>query len=184
MPHAIGCIFERLYLDHHDWLAGWLRGRLGCSQDAADLAHDTYLRLLGRPRLDRRTLLKSLAVLAVAAPAGWLGHRQLPWREWTADYRTAAGERRDVRLPDASRVLLNTASAVDVDFGSGARRLVLHEGEILVETALDVAQPPRPFVVGWPRAGSGPWAPASSCEPAMTGTPTWPCWSTRWPSGR
>ncbi|MDF3848540.1 sigma-70 family RNA polymerase sigma factor [Achromobacter denitrificans] len=40
-----------LYLDHHGWLAGWLRRRLGCAHDAADLSHDTYERLLRSGRL-------------------------------------------------------------------------------------------------------------------------------------
>lgn len=35
-----------LYGDHHGWLVGWLRARLGCSQQAADLAQDTFVRLL------------------------------------------------------------------------------------------------------------------------------------------
>lgn len=39
---------HRLYRDHHGWLLGWLRGRLGCSHHAADLAQDTFLRILGR----------------------------------------------------------------------------------------------------------------------------------------
>lgn len=38
-----------LYSDHHGWLQGWLRRKLGNSFDAADLAHDTFLRLLLRP---------------------------------------------------------------------------------------------------------------------------------------
>lgn len=38
-----------LYRHHHGWLQGWLRRRLGCSEQAADLAQDTFLRLLGRP---------------------------------------------------------------------------------------------------------------------------------------
>lgn len=37
-----------IYQDHHGWLKGWLRKSLGCSQHAADLAHDTFLRLLNR----------------------------------------------------------------------------------------------------------------------------------------
>jgi RNA polymerase sigma-70 factor (ECF subfamily) len=37
-----------LYHDHHGWLHGWLRRKLGCSQSAADLAQDTFLRLLNR----------------------------------------------------------------------------------------------------------------------------------------
>jgi RNA polymerase sigma-70 factor (ECF subfamily) len=39
---------RRLYSDHHGWLQGWLRRRLGNAFDAADLAHDVFLRLLAR----------------------------------------------------------------------------------------------------------------------------------------
>lgn len=41
---------EHLYGDHHDWLQGWLRRRLGNAADAADLAHDAFLRLIQKPR--------------------------------------------------------------------------------------------------------------------------------------
>lgn len=37
---------EALYVDHHGWLQGWLRRRLGDAFDAADVTHDTFLRLL------------------------------------------------------------------------------------------------------------------------------------------
>lgn len=37
-----------LYSSHHRWLLGWLRGKLGNAFDAADLAHDTFVRLLGK----------------------------------------------------------------------------------------------------------------------------------------
>ncbi|MCC9597817.1 MULTISPECIES: sigma-70 family RNA polymerase sigma factor [unclassified Rubrivivax] len=39
-----------LYLEHHGWLQAWLRRRLDDSQQAADLAHDTFLRLLAGRR--------------------------------------------------------------------------------------------------------------------------------------
>ncbi|WDY60264.1 sigma-70 family RNA polymerase sigma factor [Pseudomonas sp. PSKL.D1] len=39
---------QTLYTDHHGWLQGWLGRKLGNACDAADLAHDTFLRLLGR----------------------------------------------------------------------------------------------------------------------------------------
>lgn len=42
---------EALYCDHHSWLKGWLARRLGNSEQAADLAHDTFLRLLGSERV-------------------------------------------------------------------------------------------------------------------------------------
>lgn len=37
-----------LYSDHHGWLKSWLHARLGNAADAADLAHDTFVRLLQR----------------------------------------------------------------------------------------------------------------------------------------
>lgn len=35
-----------LYSDHHGWLQSWLRRRVGHAGDAADLAHDTFLRII------------------------------------------------------------------------------------------------------------------------------------------
>ena len=39
---------QTLYSEHHGWLQGWLQRKLGNRCDAADLAHDTFLRLLTR----------------------------------------------------------------------------------------------------------------------------------------
>jgi RNA polymerase sigma-70 factor (ECF subfamily) len=48
---AVDILFQQqihhLYADHHPWLVNWLRRRLGCPHGAADLAHDTFVRLLG-----------------------------------------------------------------------------------------------------------------------------------------
>ncbi|MFF7710618.1 sigma-70 family RNA polymerase sigma factor [Pseudomonas sp. NPDC007930] len=49
MPHpapAAQAQLQQLYTEHHSWLKTWLRQRLGCHQQAADLAQDTFLRLL------------------------------------------------------------------------------------------------------------------------------------------
>ena len=35
-----------LYEEHHSWLCGWLRNRLGCVDHAADLAQDTFIRVI------------------------------------------------------------------------------------------------------------------------------------------
>lgn len=35
-----------LYCEHHGWLYGWLRRKLGCSHNASDIAHDTFLRII------------------------------------------------------------------------------------------------------------------------------------------
>lgn len=47
-PHAR---LDSLYRDHHGWLQGWLRRRLGDRERAADVAQDTFLRLLVSGRL-------------------------------------------------------------------------------------------------------------------------------------
>lgn len=41
---------QTLYISHHSWLHGWLRGKLGNAFDAADLAHDTFVRLMSAQR--------------------------------------------------------------------------------------------------------------------------------------
>ncbi|WP_022957775.1 sigma-70 family RNA polymerase sigma factor [Spongiibacter tropicus] len=54
-----------LYSDHHNWLQRWLGGKLGCSDRAADLMHDTFLRLLTRgeytPLKQPRAYLQTIA---------------------------------------------------------------------------------------------------------------------------
>lgn len=108
--------------------------------------------LVRQARPHRRAALRTLALLATTAPAAWLGWRQLPWQRWTADHQTAAGERRELTLPDGSRVLLDTASAIDLRFDPAERLLRLREGAIAVITAPDAQSPARPFLVETPLA--------------------------------
>jgi RNA polymerase sigma factor (sigma-70 family) len=41
---------QAYYLAHHGWVRAWLNRKLGNASDAADLAHDVFLRLLAKPR--------------------------------------------------------------------------------------------------------------------------------------
>lgn len=43
------CDLAVLYRQENGWLQSWLRRRLKCSQSAADLAQDTFMRLLQKP---------------------------------------------------------------------------------------------------------------------------------------
>ena len=56
---------ESLYHDHHSWLTGWLRRRLGCPDSAADLAQDTFIRVLSAREpaaiIEPRAFLTTLA---------------------------------------------------------------------------------------------------------------------------
>nr|WP_305079957.1 sigma-70 family RNA polymerase sigma factor [Methylobacillus glycogenes] len=38
--------FQTLYRGHHHWLQSWLRKKLGCPEQAADIAQDTFVRVL------------------------------------------------------------------------------------------------------------------------------------------
>lgn len=46
MPAPAAQLVENLYSHHHGWLYQWLWRKLGCRDGAADLAHDTFLRVL------------------------------------------------------------------------------------------------------------------------------------------
>jgi transmembrane sensor len=109
------------------------------------------------PRLGRDTLSRlrapgrrhalRLGLIAMALPATWLAWRQTPWQEWTADLRTGVGDRRSVELADGTRLVLNTASAVNLAFDASERRVNLLAGEILMTTGRDPSPVARPFSV-------------------------------------
>lgn len=102
---------------------------------------------LNRPELkSRRAALKTLVALIVVGPVGWAAWRAYPL-DWSADYRSAAGERRELMLADGSTLHMNTASAVDVLFDDETRLLRLRSGEIAVHAVEDLAMHPRPFIV-------------------------------------
>jgi len=84
------------------------------------------------------------SVVLVCGLALFAGERYLPLDYWLADQRTATGEQRTLRLADGTLVNLNTHSALDVRFDEKQRRIILLEGEILIETGHNDA---RPFIV-------------------------------------
>lgn len=101
-------------------------------------------RRASRLAMTRRTLGK-VAVAAAIGGSGWLGYQQY----FLGDYRTGAGERRSVRLPDNSNVELAGATALSLDFRPQLRLVTLHKGEAFFSTTPDAT---RPFVVD---AGAG-----------------------------
>ncbi|MFJ4141298.1 FecR domain-containing protein [Pseudomonas sp. NPDC089734] len=85
----------------------------------------------------RRQALKLLLLLGAGSVAGWSMRDQIALQPLLADFHSGVGEQRKVALSDGSQVQLNTASAVDVDFGAQQRLIKLLEGEILMTTAAD-----------------------------------------------
>lgn len=65
MPASDSPVLHRLYSEHNGWLNGWLRARLGNSSDAADLAQDTFVRVLTARNVEAirepRTYLSAIA---------------------------------------------------------------------------------------------------------------------------
>ncbi|MBV4538361.1 FecR domain-containing protein [Pseudomonas urmiensis] len=82
-------------------------------------------------------LLVGALLLQIGAPSLSPGY-------WLADQRTATGELRTLRLEDGTLLSLNTHTAVDIDFEGDERLIVLHQGEISVETG---HQDLRPLMV-------------------------------------
>lgn len=89
----------------------------------------------------RRTFVRALTTLVLAAPAGLLAYQHLPWQQWVANQRTGAGQQQQVALSDGSSLLLNTRTSLDFKALPLQRHLLLHAGELRLETSAD----PRPF---------------------------------------
>ena len=103
--------------------------------------------LQSREGIRRRVRKLGTGLASVVLGCGlalFAGPRYLPVDYWLADQRTATGEQRTLRLADGTLINLNTHSAMDVRFDDKQRRIVLQEGEILVETGHN---DPRPFIV-------------------------------------
>ncbi|WP_089230079.1 MULTISPECIES: FecR domain-containing protein [unclassified Pseudomonas] len=111
----------------------------------AILSPEMALPALAGVRARRRAVSKMLAVLLTAGGAGVGFYAVEPFNSRMAQYRTGKGERRDVRLSDGTRMLVNTDSAIDVDFNHRLREICLYRGEVLLETAKDASR--RPLVV-------------------------------------
>lgn len=100
--------------------------------------------LLESPSTSRRATLKLFTTAAVITGAGYVLHRPHFWQQQFATYRTALGETRQIRLEDGTRVWMNTATSLDVEF-TNLRRVILYSGEIFVETGKDPQA--RPFIL-------------------------------------
>lgn len=98
-----------------------------------------------RASASRRKLLRSLGLVAGVGVAAYTVGVRPDWRSVVAAHRTGTGERREIDLPDGTRLVLNTASAIDLRFTRHARDVLLRAGEVFVATAADPSL--RPFSV-------------------------------------
>jgi transmembrane sensor len=119
------------------------------SDEFAELPPEISRRALERTNrspISRRSTLKLLSALGVVCTASWLVRGDPPVAEYLADERTAVGERREFETEDGSHILLNTRSAVDVDFDTRRRLLTLVTGEVAITDGADANRlATRPF---------------------------------------
>lgn len=85
----------------------------------------------------RRTLLRTAGLFATAGVAAYAARNTAPMQSMLAEHRTSRGERRDLLLPDGTRLVLNTDSAIDLRFTAQARDVLLRAGEVFIATAPD-----------------------------------------------
>ena len=81
-----------------------------------------------QPAVGRRAFLIGGGAMAAAAATVVAVPRLQGW--WDADFVTAVGERAEIALPDGSTAMLNTDSAIAVDFSPRLRRVELLKGEV------------------------------------------------------
>ena len=111
--HPSDSTAESLYRNHHHWLKHWLGKKLGCSFQAADLAQDTFVRILGgrqeqlvglrEPRAFLTTIARGLVIdfyRRRTLEQAWLAHlAELPEDEAPS--------------PEQQQILLETLISVD-----------------------------------------------------------------------
>nr|WP_284738998.1 FecR family protein [Pseudomonas sp. CG7] len=139
--------FARWHAADEEHAQAWRQ--LGMLDQRFSLANGPARAALLQSRVSIRRRIRKVgsglaSVVAAIGLALFAGERYLPLDYWLADQRTATGEQRTLRLADGTLINLNTHSALDVRFDDNQRRIILQEGEILVETGHD---DPRPSIV-------------------------------------
>ena len=129
---------EQWRAEHHEHELAWqrvqsLQAELSNNLRAVPGAQVAFNTLENSAQgLGRRQALKLLSGALLMGSAAWLAKDTAAWQQWSADYATATGERRGFQLPDGTRIELNTASAVDLDYTAEQRLIKLTHGEIIV----------------------------------------------------
>ncbi|MFJ3482464.1 sigma-70 family RNA polymerase sigma factor [Pseudomonas sp. NPDC090202] len=108
---ALNSTVEGLYHDHHNWLTGWLRRRLGCPHNAADLAQDTFIKVL----LARETpqLIEPRAFLTTIARRVLCNHYRR--QELERAYAQALAELPEAVVPSEEERAIILETLVELD---------------------------------------------------------------------
>lgn len=102
-----------LYTDHHGWLHGWLRRKLGDASEAADLAHDTFLRIMVSQRIPRQLGDEPRALLMHIAKGLVVDH----WRRQSVEgaYLDAIAQLPEAEAPSPETRMLVIEALMRID---------------------------------------------------------------------
>ncbi|MDH0301368.1 MULTISPECIES: FecR family protein [unclassified Pseudomonas] len=136
--------FMRWHAAHEEHARAWRQ--LGVLDQRVSTVAGPVRHTLLQSRAGMRQRLGGLGggvagLLLVGCLLAWAGVPTLSPDYWLADQRTGTGEMRTLRLEDGTLLSLNTKTAVDIDFQGEQRLIVLHQGEISVETGHDDSRP-------------------------------------------
>jgi RNA polymerase sigma factor (sigma-70 family) len=105
--------FATLYRAHHGWLQGWLRHKLGCGADAADVAHDTFMRLLQRRERPQPALREPRAYLTRIAQGLVIDHYRRRDVEYAYLQALAALPEQTAPSPETQLLIIDTLVRLD-----------------------------------------------------------------------
>lgn len=100
-----------LYSNHYGWLRSWLHRKLGCAYQAADLTHDTFVRLLASPQVE--SIVEPRAFLTTVAKRVLANHYRR--REIERAYLDALAVLPEMQAPslEARAIVLETLLEID-----------------------------------------------------------------------
>ena len=104
-------VFSDLYSSHHGWLVNWLWRKLGCRDGAADLAQDTFLRMLATE--SAHSLREPRAYLSTVANGLLVNH----WRRLTLErtFLAALASRPELTAPSPEERVLVVEALCRID---------------------------------------------------------------------
>jgi RNA polymerase sigma-70 factor (ECF subfamily) len=108
-PHAE--LVGALYRDHRSWLLAWLQRSMACRQRAEDLSQDTFVRLLGRDRLE--TPREPRAFLAAVAKGLMFDHFRRTALEQAYLAELALLPEAEHPSPETQHLILEDLKAID-----------------------------------------------------------------------
>ena len=100
---------KSIYDAHHGWLECWLRKRLGNASDAADLAQDTFVRVLTKEMAIREPRAM-LTTIAQGMVANFYRRRDI---ELAYEQALAAWPEQHAMSPETRAIMLETLVEID-----------------------------------------------------------------------